>query len=144
MLAVLVLLYVVATAAGARQGSGGTGSSGKGLPETLGRVLVLPAGGGDVVATAAACRQGDVLTVAAGGACRYRLKSGFLGKRLTLRLDAGTQLTAELVQPKPKVTDSETLDSGHTIVDLVYHEEGSTLTLRCDDTKGPDCRAGMG
>jgi hypothetical protein len=137
VLAVVVLLYVVATAAGGRQGSGSP--SGGDLPQTLGRVLVVPAQGGDVVAATPGCRQGAALAVPAGQVCVYRLRSGFLAKRLRLRLMAGGPLVAVLVQPKPKVTDTETLDGGHAGVDLVYRQDGSTLTLTCGPDQKPGC-----
>jgi hypothetical protein len=137
VLVVVVLLYIVATAAGARQGGGSP--SGGDLPAALGRVLVVPAQGGDVEAAAPGCRQGAALAVPAGQACLYRLRSGFLAKRLRLRLEAGGPLVAVLVQPKPKVTDTETLDGGHARVDLVYRQDGSTLTLTCGPDQKPGC-----
>jgi hypothetical protein len=136
---VVVLLYIVATAAGARQGGGSP--SGGDLPAALGRVLVVPAQGGDVEAAAPGCRQGAALAVPAGQACLYRLRSGFLAKRLRLRLEAGGALVAVLVQPKPKVTDTETLDGVHARVDLVYRQDGSTLTLTCGPDQKPRCTA---
>jgi len=138
----VVVLYVAATAAGARQGSGSVQSGG--LPQRLGRVLVLPAASGDVVAAVPGCRRGSDLTAAAGQDCRYRLKSGFLGKRLRLRLQAGTRVTAVLVQPKPEVTDTETLDAAHPSVDLVYRQDGSTLTLSCGSDQKQGCVARLG
>jgi len=144
VLAVVVALYVVATAAGASQGSGGGSVQGGDLPETLGRALVLPAASGDVEATATGCRRGTELVAAAGQDCRYRLKSGFLGRRLRLRLQAGTRLTAVLVQPKPEVTDTETLDTAHPSVDLVYRQDGSTLTLSCGSDQKQGCAARLG
>ena len=126
-----MVLYVVATSAGARSGSGG-GDLREGLPDALGRVLVQPAGSGDLKAEArGACRQGDVLTVAAGGECAYRLQTGFLARRLRLSLTAGGPVTAVLDQPKPQVTDTETLDPDHPDVELTYRQEGSTLKLSC-------------
>lgn len=133
MLLVVVVLYVVATSAGARSGSGSGGDLREGLPNALGRVLVQPAGSGDLKApaTAPACRRGDVLTVPAGGECAYRLQSGFLARRLRLSLTAGGPVTAVLDQPKPQVTDTETLDPAHPDVELTYRQEGSTLKLSC-------------
>jgi hypothetical protein len=144
VLAVAVALYAAATAAGARQGSGASPASGGGLPETLGRVLVQPASDRDVAAAAPGCQQGGALAVPAGQECLYRLRSGFLGKRLRLRLAGGDSLTAVLVQPKPKVTDTETLDAGHAMVDLVYRQDGSTLRLLCGSTSGPTCQVRLG
>jgi hypothetical protein len=144
VLAVVVALYVVATAAGARQPSGGAGPSGSGLTRTLGGVLVLPASGGDVTGAATGCRQGGTLTVAAGRQCRYRLKTAFLAKRLRLRLATGSSLGAVLEQPKPRVTDTETLDAAHASVDLVYNQEGSTLTLTCGSDQKAGCAAKIG
>jgi hypothetical protein len=144
VLGVVVVLYLVATAAGARNGSGGGGVRGGDLPQTLGGVLVLPAASGDVVATAPGCRRGGDLTAAAGRACLYRLKSGFLGKRLRLRLQTGTQVTAVLVQPKPEVTDTETLDGAHPSVDLVFRQDGSTLMLSCGSDQKQGCAARLG
>jgi hypothetical protein len=132
---VVVALYVVATSAGAGSGSGSSsGDPRQGLPEALGRVLVQPAGSGDLSAPAdaSACRRGDVLTVPAGGECAYRLSSGFLARRLRLRLTTpGDPVTAALDQPKPRVTDTETLDASHPEVELTYRQEHSTLTLTC-------------
>jgi hypothetical protein len=146
VLAVVVALYLVAIAAGAGQpgGSGGGGSSGSGLTQALGGVLVLPASSSDVEDARPGCRQGATLTVASGKACRYRLRSGFLGKRLGLRLTAGSPLVAVLEEPKPKVTDTETLDAAHTRVDLVYDQEGSTLTLTCGPGQKTGCAARIG
>ena len=129
-------LYVVATAAGARQSAGSPSASG--LPQALGGVLVLPASAGDVAAAATGCAAGKELVVPAARACAYRLRGGFLAKRLSLRLTAGTAIGAVLVQPKPKVTDTETLDVAHASKDMVYSQDGSTLTLTC----GADQRAG--
>jgi hypothetical protein len=142
VLAVVVALYVVATAAGAGQGSGSP--SGSGLPQALGSVLVLPASTGDVVAATPGCPAGKELVVPAGRACAYRLRSGFLAKRLRLRLTAGTSLTAVLVQPNPKVTDTETLDPAHARVDMVYRQDGSTLTLTCGADPKTGCDLGLG
>ena len=142
MLAVVVVLYVVATAAGARQGGGGDVRS-DGLAQRLGAVLVLPAGSGDVVAPAG-CGRGGTLTVAAGQRCQYRLRSGFLARRLSVRLTAGSSMTAVLVQPKPEVTDTETLDAGHASVDLVWRQDGSTLTLSCGSDQKSGCAARAG
>jgi len=96
VLALVVALYVVATAAGAGQpsGEGGSGPSGSGLTRSLGGVLVLPAASGDVEGALPGCRQGATLTVASGQVCRYRLRTGFLAKRLRLRLTAGSPLVA--------------------------------------------------
>jgi hypothetical protein len=138
VLLVVVALYAVATAAGVRQGSGSGSLNGAGLPQTLGGVLVLPASSGDFAAAASSCRQARMLKVAAGQECLYRLRSGFLAKRLRLRLTSGSSLVAVLVQPKPKVVDTETLDTVHARVDLVYRQDGSTLTLSC----GPDQKSG--
>ena len=102
------------------------------------------AGAGDVVAAAAGCPAGKQLAVPAGRECAYDLRSGFLAKRLTLRLAAGGSLTAVLVQPKPKVTDTETLDAAHRSVDLVYRQDGSTLTLTCGADQKAGCAAGVG
>jgi hypothetical protein len=136
VLAVVVLLSVLATAAGARQGSGPAGPSGSGLPETLGRVLVLPLKA-VVLPLAGGCPAGKELTVPAGRECAFGLRSGFLAKRLRLRLAAGDSLTAVVVQPRPKVTDTETLDAARPSADLVYRQDGSTLTLTCGaDQKG--------
>ena len=141
MLALVVALYVVATAAGAGQPSGGGGGdpNGSGLTHTLGGVLVLPASSGDVVAALPGCGQGGTLTIASGEACQYRLRSGFLGKRLSLRLTAGSPLVAVLEQPKPEVMDNRTLDAGHPHVDLVYNQQGSTLTLTCEPGQKTGC-----
>ena len=146
MLALVVVLYVVATAAGAGQpsGGGGDGPSGSGLTKTLGGVLVLPASSGDVMAALPGCRQGGTLMVASGQSCPYRLRSGFLGKRLSLRLTAGSPLVAVLDEPKPKVTDTETLDAAHPHVDLVYNQQGSTLTLSCGSGQKTACVARIG
>jgi hypothetical protein len=144
VLALVVALYVVATAAGGRQGSGSGSPSGGGLPAALGGVLVAPASSGDVEAVAPGCRQGAALTVPAGQACLYRLRSGFLAKRLRLRLAAGGPLVAVLVQPKPKVTDKEKLDGAHARVDLVYRQDGSTLTLTCGPDQKPGCIVRVG
>jgi hypothetical protein len=139
VLAVVVVLFVLANAAGARQPSGGLGSAAD-LPSRLGAVLVQPAGDGDVRAVDPACRQGHELAVAPGHDCLYRLQTGFLGRKLHLRLDAGTTVTAVVVQPKPTVTDTEALDAGHRRVDVVYKQDGSTLTLSCAPKNGPPCQ----
>lgn len=139
VLAVVIVLFVLANALGARQPSGGLGSA-TDLPARLGRVLVLPAGDGDVKATAPTCRQGRELTVAAGQTCLYRLQSGFLGKKLSLRLDAGQQVDLVALQPRPEVRDTETLDSSHPTIDVVYKQDHSTLTLACGPAKGPPCQ----
>jgi len=133
VLLAVVALYVVATSAGAGSGPGSSsGDPRQGLPEALGRVLVQPAGSGDLSASSPPCRRGDVLTVPAGGECAYRLNSGFLARRLRLRLTTpGDPVTAALAQPKPKVTDTETLDASHPEVELTYRQEGSTLVLTC-------------
>jgi hypothetical protein len=142
VLAVVVALYVLATAAGTRQPSGGGGPGGlrEGLPETLGRVLVLPAGRSDLVATSAACRPAGDLLVPPGGECRYDLKTAFLAKRL--RLASADGVTAVLVQPKPKVTDTEALEGG-AVVEFTYRQEGSTLTLSCPSSVKQPCRVGV-
>jgi hypothetical protein len=146
VLALVVALYVVATAAGAGQGAGGgsSGPSGSGLAPALGRVLVLPASSSDVEAVLPGCRQGGTLTVASGQACVYRLRSGFLARRLRLQLTAGTSLVALLEQPKPKVTDTETLDAAHTRVDLVYNQAKSALRLTCGAGQKTGCSARIG
>ncbi|TMC02058.1 MAG: hypothetical protein E6J41_31140 [Chloroflexi bacterium] len=143
VLAVVVVLYVVATAAGARQGGGGGDVRSDGLAQRLGSVLVLPAGSGDVVVPAG-CGRGGTLTLAAGQRCEYRLRSGFLARRLSVRLTAGSSLTAVLTQPKPEVTDTETLDAGHASVDLVWRQDGSTLTLTCGSDQKSGCAAKAG
>ena len=144
MLALVVALYVVATAAGARQPGGGGDPSGSGLTRALGGLLVLPASSGDVMAAPPGCRQGATLTVATGQECRYRLRNGFLARRLRLSLTAGGPLVAVLAQPKPKVTDTETLDAARTRVDLVYDQAGSTLTLTCGPGQKTACAARIG
>ena len=146
VLALVVALYLLATAAGAGQpsGGGGGGPSGSGLTRALGGLLVLPASSGDVEGAAPGCEEGASLTVATGLECRYRLRSGFLGKRLRLRLTAGSPLVAVLEEPKPKVRDTETLDAAHTRVDLVYNQEGSTLTLACGPGQKTGCAARIG
>jgi hypothetical protein len=146
VLALAVALYVVATAAGAGQpsGGGGGGPSGSGLTQSLGHVLVLPASSGDVEAVLPGCRQGGTLTVASGQACVYRLRSGFLAKRLRLSLTVGSSLIAVLEQPKPRVTDTETLDAAHTRVDLVYNQGESALRLTCGTGQKTGCAARIG
>ena len=140
MLAAVVALYVAATAAGARQGSGSVQSGG--LPEALGRVLVLPAASGDVLAAVPGCRRGSDLTAAAGRDCRYRLKSGFLGKRLRLTVVAGTAVDATVTQkPSPEVSDSQTLALGRSH-DFIYREERSQLALVCQSVV--PCRVRLG
>jgi hypothetical protein len=131
----------MATAAGARQSAGGGSLQGGGLPQALGGRLVVPAQGGDVAAVSASCRRGGTLTVASGQECAYRLRSGFLARRLRLRLATGATLTAVLAQPKPKVTDTETLDAGHPTAALVYRQDGSKLTLACTAGTGSFCEA---
>ena len=139
-LVVALALYGGATAAGARQGSGGGSLQGGGLQQTLGNVLVRPAGSSDLAAEAPACRSGSALLVPASGACAYRLRSGFLAKRLRLRFTGPGTLTAVLVQPHPKATDTHALDAGHQAAELTYRQDGSTLTLTCAAGRSP-CRA---
>lgn len=140
MLALVVALYLVATSAGGRSGgSGGGGDLREGLPDALGRVLVQPAGAGDLVAVTPACRS---LAVPKRGECAYRLKTGFLARRLRLRLTSPGTVTAVLSQPKPKVTDTETLDAAHPTVELDYSQEHSTLVLTCAADAPCQLRAG--
>src|SRR5438105_3516769 len=49
-------------------------------------VLTQPSGAGDLEPAAAACLQKGALTVARNTTCRYGLKSGFLGRRLKLKV----------------------------------------------------------
>jgi hypothetical protein len=142
VLVVVVALYTGSTVAGARQGGGDSGSR-QGLPQALGGILVQPAGSSDLVAVDSACRRGSALTVPAGGSCVYRLRSGFLAKRLRLRLTGPGTLTAVLAQPKPKVTDTHTLDAGHQTAELTYRQDGSTLTLTCDGSGKSPCQAAV-
>lgn len=139
---VVILLYIASTANGARQPSGG--GTGGNLVDTLGRLLVLPAGSGDLEASSRACRNGDELVVASGDSCEYKLKSGFLGKRLRLRLESPGTVTAVLVQPDPRVEDKETLDADHASQELTYKQDGSRLSLRCDAGKDQTCRVRVG
>lgn len=131
-------LYVLSTAAGTRQpNGGGDGLQGEGLPEALGRVLVLPGGRSDLVARSDACRPAPDLVVPSGGECVYDLKTAFLAKRL--RLSSADGVKAVLVQPKPEVTDTETLEGG-TIVEFTYKQEKSRLTLTCPSDRKQPCR----
>lgn len=139
---VVILLYIASTANGARQPSGG--GTGGDLTNTLGRLLVLPAGSGDMEASSRACRNGDELAVASGGSCDYRLKTGFLGKRLRLRLESPGTVTVVLVQPDPRVEDTEKLDADHASLELTYKQDGSTLSLRCEAGKDQTCRVRVG
>jgi hypothetical protein len=129
VLAVLVALFVVATVAGTRQPDG---RSLRGGPVALlGGVLIQPGRLSDVRPRDPACVLGGRLVVAAKRSCEYELVSGFLAKRLRLRLTGSGALTAQLVQPNPRATDVKTLDAGHPTADLTYRESGSRLTLTC-------------
>ena len=143
MLLLALALYVLATAAGAGQGDGDA-SSPQGLPRALGRVLVLPASASDVETPGGACGSRGALVVPAGGACEYPLRSGFLGKRLRLRLAGPGTVKAELDQPRPRVSDTATLDADHATADLTYRESGSRLTLVCAPKPGPTCTVKVG
>jgi len=136
-----VALYVLSTAAGTRQSGGsGGGLQGGGLPETLGRILVLPGGSSDLVPERGACRPAPDLVVPPGATCVYDLKTAFLAKRL--RLSSADGVTAVLIQPKPEVTDTEALEGG-AIVEFTYKQEASRLTLYCPSDRKQPCRVAI-
>jgi hypothetical protein len=139
VLAVLAALFVVATVAGTRQPNG-SGLRG-GPVALLGSVLVQPGRLSDVRPRDPACVLGGRLVVPAKRPCEYDLASGFLAKRLRLRLTGSGILTAQLVQPNPQATDVKTLDGGHPTADLTYRESGSRLTLTCATVGDAPCVA---
>jgi hypothetical protein len=139
VLAVLAALFVGATVAGARQPEG---RSLRGGPVALlGGVLVQPGQLSDVRPRDPACVLSGRLVVPAKRSCEYELASGFLAKRLRLRLTGAGVLTAQLVQPNPQATDVKTLDGGHPTADLTYREPGSRLTLVCGGVGDASCVA---
>ncbi len=107
--------------------------------KSIGDVLIQPAQPGDLSPSSAACLQGDVLIVS-GGTCSYGLNSGFLGRKVRLKLRSAGILGVLVTLEQPDVgKQTKLLRMPGQEATLNYQKEGSELRIQCLDPAQP-CR----
>jgi hypothetical protein len=140
VLVLIVALFAVAILLGATRGSGG-GLSGTPV-DALSGLLVRPASLSDLAPQQPECVRGQRLVVAQAQPCVYDLVSGFLAKRIRLRVAGPGTVTGVLAQPNPQVSDRKTLSAGDDPAEFVYRQDHSTLTVAC--AGAPACQLSLG